>query len=85
MRTFLGVFTLLLLSAPAFSQTSSRQITLSNSPEARTNDQQTSVPKIESLGIIKYDGNIAYLLPHLAERFGVTVGFEIEPKHPNPE
>ena len=84
MRTFLAVFTLVLLSAPALSQASSRQITLSNSPEARMRDQQTSAPKIASLGVIKYDGNIAYLLPHLAESFGVTIGFEIEPKHPNP-
>jgi hypothetical protein len=84
MRTILGVFTLVLLSAPAFSQTSSRQITLNNSPEARLRDQQTSAPKIESLRVIKYDGNLAYLLPHLAEGFGVTIGFETEPKHPNP-
>jgi hypothetical protein len=47
---------------------------------SRVMGQQTSASKIQPLAVIKYDGDMAYMLAHLTERFDVTIGLEIDAK-----
>lgn len=41
-------------------------------------------PRERVLGAVVYDGDMAGFLGHLAKEFGVTVGFEAEPRLPRP-
>jgi len=52
---------------------------------SRVVGQQTTLQKKELPRVIKFDGDMAFLLAHLAETFDVTIGFEVDPKQPKPQ
>jgi len=43
---------------------------------------QTSASKTQPPRVIKYDGDMAYMLAQLTEIFGVTIGLEVDPRQP---
>ena len=52
---------------------------------SRVRGQQTSAPRTQTPAIIKYDGDMGFMLAHLTEVFGVTIGLEIDPQQPKPQ
>jgi hypothetical protein len=44
--------------------------------------QSYQVPISKSVAVIKYQGDMASLLAHLPETFGVTLGLEVDPQKP---
>ena len=52
---------------------------------SRVRGQQTSALRTQTPAVIKYDGDMAFMLAHLTEIFGVTIGFEIDPQQPKPQ
>ena len=58
----------------------------SGAPAPHVRGQQVSgpAPRRQVLGAIVYDGDLASLLQHLAEEFGVTIGFEADHRQPRP-
>jgi len=59
---------------------------MSGAPAPRLRGQQVSgpAPRGHVLGSVVYDGDLAGLLQHLAEEFGVTIGFEADHRQPRP-
>jgi hypothetical protein len=53
-------------------------------PVGRVMSQQTSASKDQPLRVVQYDGDMAHLLANLTDTFGVTIGFEVDPKQPQP-
>src|SRR5712691_6889926 len=52
---------------------------------SRVRAQQTSAPRTQTPAVIKYDGDMGFMLAHLTGIFGVTIGFEIDPQQPKPQ
>lgn len=52
---------------------------------SRVRGQQTSAPRTQTPAVIKYDGDMAFMLAHLTEIFGVPIGFEVDPQQPRPK
>lgn len=44
--------------------------------------QQTSPSRTQLPAVINYDGDMASILTHLPEIYGVTIGLEVDPKQP---
>jgi hypothetical protein len=68
-----GVALLLLLAAPCV-----------NALQVRAQQAPNSAARERVLAAIVYDGDLAGLLGHMAEEFGITIGFEPEPGQPRP-
>ena len=49
---------------------------------APTIAQQTSASRIQPPAVIKYDGDMASMLAHLPEIYGVTIGLEVDAQQP---
>jgi len=57
-------------------------IVICGAAASRAIGQQPTISKIQPLRIVKFDGDMAYLLAHLAGSWGVTIGLETDPKQP---
>jgi hypothetical protein len=52
---------------------------------ARATGQQTPKPNPQAPRVIKFDGDMAYLLATLADSFETTIGLEVDPKQQKPQ
>jgi len=60
-------------------------VTICGISASRSVGQETPSWKTQPLVIIKYDGDMAALLATLANKYGVTIGLEIDPTQPRPQ
>jgi hypothetical protein len=60
-------------------------LTICGTSVSRAMGQQTSASRTQPPAVIKYDGDMAFMLAHLTDLFGVTIGLEVDPLQPKPQ
>lgn len=57
-------------------------IALTGAFGSRAMAQQVSSAKAQTLAVIQWNGDVAFILSHLTRAYDVTIGLEIDPQHP---